>query len=60
MNRRILGTALLAIVLAAAAGQAAAQGWPEARPIRMIVGYPPGGGIDFAARTVQPAIEKAA
>lgn len=30
---------------------ALAQGFPE-RPIRLYVGYPPGGGTDFVARTV--------
>jgi tripartite-type tricarboxylate transporter receptor subunit TctC len=27
--------------------------------IRLIVGFPPGGGIDFAARTIQPALQEA-
>jgi tripartite-type tricarboxylate transporter receptor subunit TctC len=48
----------------------AAVGWPLAlplraqaawptRPIKLIVGFPPGGGIDFAARTIQPGLEAA-
>ena len=45
--------------LAATAGLAAAQGFPSAKPIRLIVGYPPGGGIDFAARTVQVPLQEA-
>lgn len=36
---------------ALAAGVAQAQSWPD-KPIRMIVGYPPGGGLDVVARTV--------
>ncbi len=45
---------LVALMLGASVGGAFAQGaWPSAKPIRLIVGYPPGGGIDFAARTVQ-------
>jgi tripartite-type tricarboxylate transporter receptor subunit TctC len=31
--------------------------WPSAKPIRLIVGYPPGGGIDFAARTIQAPLQ---
>jgi tripartite-type tricarboxylate transporter receptor subunit TctC len=29
------------------------------KPIRLIVGFPPGGGIDFTARVIQPALEAA-
>ena len=36
-----------------------AQGWPNEKPIRLIVGYPPGGGIDFAARTIQAPLQEA-
>jgi tripartite-type tricarboxylate transporter receptor subunit TctC len=49
---------LTALVLAGAFGLAAAQSWP-AKPIRLIVGYPPGGGVDFAARTVQVPLQDA-
>ena len=41
-----------------AAGLAFAQAYPS-KPIRMVVGYPPGGGIDFAARTVQVPMQEA-
>ncbi|MGJ7543264.1 Bug family tripartite tricarboxylate transporter substrate binding protein [Variovorax sp. LT1R16] len=54
--RRIFWTSL---VLAAATGLASAQGYPTTKPIRLIVGYPPGGGIDFAARTVQVPMQEA-
>ena len=30
----------------------AAQSWPSARPITMIVPFPPGGNVDFAARVL--------
>jgi tripartite-type tricarboxylate transporter receptor subunit TctC len=46
------------LALAALAGLACAQGYPG-KPIRLIVGYPPGGGIDFAARTVQVPLQEA-
>ena len=32
--------------------------WPS-KPLRLIVGFPPGGGIDFTARNVQPGLEAA-
>jgi tripartite-type tricarboxylate transporter receptor subunit TctC len=44
--------------VAGAATLAAAQGYPT-KPIRLIVGYPPGGGIDFAARTIQQPLQDA-
>ena len=42
-----------------ASSRAWAQAAPAGKPIRLLVGYPPGGGIDFTARTIQPALEKA-
>ena len=39
-------------------GAAAQAAWPT-KPIRLVVGFPAGGGIDFAARTIQPALEAA-
>lgn len=38
-------------VAALACGVASAQSWP-AKPIRLVAGFPPGGGIDFTARLV--------
>ena len=38
------------------AGTAAAQGWPN-RAIRVIVPFPPGGGLDFFARTLAPRLQ---
>ncbi|HSI55088.1 MAG TPA: tripartite tricarboxylate transporter substrate binding protein [Ramlibacter sp.] len=46
------------LLLATAAGIAGAQAWPS-KPIRLVVGYPPGGGIDFAARTIQQPLQDA-
>jgi len=54
--------------LAALAALAALTAWPMAsraqagypnKPIKLIVGFPPGGGIDFSARTIQPGLEAA-
>ena len=49
---------LTTLALAGAATLAAGQGYPT-KPIRLIVGYPPGGGIDFAARTIQQPLQDA-
>ena len=55
---RALRPALACVALASVAGLACAQAYPS-KPIRMVVGYPPGGGIDFAARTVQVPMQEA-
>ena len=57
MQRRQL-LALLA-TLSAWPGASRAQGAYPNKPIRLIVGFPPGGGIDFSARTIQPGLEAA-
>lgn len=46
---------LAALALALACIQAAAQSYP-ARPIRIIVGYPPGGANDILARIIAPKL----
>ena len=48
----------MALLCATATTLAGAQGYPAAKPIRLIVGYPPGGGIGFAARTVQQPMQE--
>src|SRR5678816_2972136 len=49
---------LLAAMLAAVAVDAPAQTWP-AKPIRWIVGFPPGGGADVLSRMLSPKISEA-
>ncbi|KQP15265.1 tripartite tricarboxylate transporter substrate binding protein [Pseudorhodoferax sp. Leaf265] len=48
---------LLGLAGAALTPVVRAQVWP-AKPIKLIVGFPPGGGIDFAARTVQVPLQE--
>ncbi|WP_326541345.1 Bug family tripartite tricarboxylate transporter substrate binding protein [Pseudorhodoferax sp.] len=48
---------LLGLAATAIAPALRAQAWP-AKPIKLIVGFPPGGGIDFAARTVQVPLQE--
>lgn len=56
--RRLLTLLLIASWSGFCAAQSVAP-WPSAKPIRLIVGYPPGGGIDFAARTIQVPLQEA-
>ena len=37
---------------------ALAQSWPTARPISLVVGYPPGGSVDLVARIVAEPLAK--
>ena len=53
-RRAVLAAALLA---ACAAPLALAQGYPS-RPIRLLVGFPPGTAPDFVARTIAPKLQE--
>jgi tripartite-type tricarboxylate transporter receptor subunit TctC len=50
IDRRRLGATALAGLLAAPAILRAQEAWPAARPIEIVVPYPPAGGIDLMAR----------
>jgi tripartite-type tricarboxylate transporter receptor subunit TctC len=53
MRRWILPLPALALV----AGLVQAQGYPD-KPVRMIVGFPPGGGTDVVARIITPRLSE--
>lgn len=57
MHRRTLLSGLAAPLLGWTGAHAQAA-FPS-KPIRLIVGFPPGGGIDFSARTIQAGLEAA-
>ena len=46
------------VFIGAIVGSAAAQTWPAARPISLIVPYAPGGNVDAIARLVAPELGK--
>ena len=56
-NRPLPAVAVVALVVAAAAlpAQTWAQPYPS-KPIRMLIGFPPGGGADIVARQLTPKL----
>ena len=49
---------IVAAALALTAGLAGAQGWP-AKPVRLVVGFPPGGIVDVTARQLGQKLQDA-
>ena len=59
MSFSILSRALVACtLLLAAAVQAQTPAWPS-KPVRLVVGFPPGGIVDTVARQLQPRLQAA-
>ena len=58
MRRILLGATALFLSAASAVFPAAAQDWPT-QPITIVMGFPPGSGIDVVARILQPLLDKA-
>lgn len=56
MQRRALTLGLLAAPLAAPSVARAQEAWPS-RPVRLVVGWPPGGSVDIVARLLQPRLQ---
>jgi tripartite-type tricarboxylate transporter receptor subunit TctC len=55
----IIRRTLLGLTAASVFGRARAQGpWPD-RPVRILVGFPPGGPTDYVARLVAPGLAAA-
>lgn len=57
-RRTLLLAGAAALALTGLPAQAQAQTWPS-KPIKLVVGFPPGGGIDAVARNLQPGLEEA-
>jgi tripartite-type tricarboxylate transporter receptor subunit TctC len=58
LSLRALASALAATCLALAAAPAGAQQQYPTKPVRMIVGFPPGGGTDVVARVISQRLSE--
>ncbi len=57
-RRKLLGTAALASAGLLVGADSARAEWPE-RTVKILVNFPPGGGADNTARTIQPLLQQA-
>jgi tripartite-type tricarboxylate transporter receptor subunit TctC len=53
---KLIATLLIAAVLPLSA---LSQAWPNAKPVRLIVPFAPGGNVDITARTIAPGLGEA-
>jgi len=58
-SRRHVGVAAAAAVCALMLNAAHAQSWPAAKPIRLVIGFAPGGAADYVARTISDPLGRA-
>jgi tripartite-type tricarboxylate transporter receptor subunit TctC len=56
---KLRGLVSLVFMMALVAGNAAAQGYPDGRPIRLIVPFPPGGSVDTVGRWITKHLSEA-
>jgi len=57
-RRRALAAAGALALDVVGAGRAHAQAWPAARPIRLVIGFAPGGAADYVARTLNEPLAR--
>jgi tripartite-type tricarboxylate transporter receptor subunit TctC len=57
VKRALIAAAMAAGIVVAAAAPAAAE-WPNDRPIRVLVGFGPGGGTDIVSRIIAPPLSE--
>jgi tripartite-type tricarboxylate transporter receptor subunit TctC len=57
MSRRFFIALSLSLAFGSLAVDAHAQAWPT-KPIRLVIGYPPGGPVDSIARLITPVLGK--
>ena len=50
--------ALVAAAFGVLAGGPASAGWPDDKPIEVVIGFAPGGATDVMARKLLPAVEQ--
>src|SRR6476620_11138468 len=56
MHRKVV--ALVAAIVGVAACGPAWAGWPDDKPIEVVIGFAPGGGTDVMARKLLPFVEQ--